>query len=60
MVRKIKIPVVPTRDNYEQKTLQAILKCLEKLANLNLDKRSNMVAFLLQTPPLYSKKVSRY
>lgn len=30
-------------------------------AHFNLEKKkSNMVAFLFQTPPLYSKKVSRY
>lgn len=34
MVRKIKIPVVPTGDNYEQKTLQAFLKCLENRLTL--------------------------
>ena len=31
-----------------------------ELAHFNLEERSNMVAFLLQTPPPYTKKVSRY
>lgn len=29
-------------------------------AHFNREKRSNMVAVLLQTPPLYSKKFSKY
>lgn len=44
IARKIKIPVVPERDNYEKKILEAILRCLESV-NFNLEKRSNMVAF---------------
>lgn len=45
MVRKIKIPVVPKKGNYEQQTLEAILRCLENRFTLTLKKRSNMVAF---------------
>lgn len=38
MVRKIKIPVVPKRDNYKQKALGAMLRCLENQLTLTLSK----------------------
>lgn len=40
MVRKNKIPVVPKRDNFEQKALGDMLRCLDNQLTLPLSKEA--------------------
>lgn len=59
MVRKIKIPVVPKRDNDKQKTLEAMLRCLENQLTLT-QREKKQHAGILTSFPYLSSEISRY